>query len=132
MTQPDIQTPKGVIHIGPNGKAELVWNTNFKPRWTREFSKVQIFIDSEVLRYCEPYVPLKTGMLIMSGILGTQIGSGIVKYIAPYAKHQYYLSRKPGSQTGPLRGPFWFTRAMAVHKPKILEGSKAIFRTDTL
>lgn len=36
--------------------------------------KVQQFIDSEVLRRCQEYVPMDTGELIRSGVINTQIG----------------------------------------------------------
>ncbi|HOJ01292.1 MAG TPA: minor capsid protein [Anaerolineaceae bacterium] len=123
---PVIKTPRGRIFINKNGKAELVWNTNFQPKWQKRYSEAQKFVDSEVLRLCEPYVPLRTGMLIKSGILGTEIGSGEVKYIAPYARRQYYSRRKPGSQTGPLRGPYWFQRMKEVHGRRIIEGARRI------
>jgi hypothetical protein len=110
MTPPVIQTPRGVIVINATGKAELKWNPDFQPKWQRQYSQAQKFMDSEILRQTEPYTPLLTGMLIKSGILGTDIGSGTVQWIAPYARRQYYATRKPGSATGALRGPYWFER----------------------
>lgn len=126
MTPPVIKTPRGTISKGANGKAELVWNTNFQPRWQRRFSNAQKFVDSEVLRLSEPYTPLKSGMMIKSGTLGTTIGSGLVKWIAPYSAYQYYLPRKPGSETGPLRGPYWFERGKEVWGQQILTGAGQI------
>jgi hypothetical protein len=122
----EIHTPRGSIVQGPNGKAQLIWNTNFQPKWQAKYTAVQKYIDSEVLRGCEPYVPLLTGMLIMSGILGTDVGFGEVVWIAPYARYQYYSSRKPGSQTGPLRGPFWFERWKQVGKQRVVAGARKI------
>ena len=58
---------------------------------------------------------MRTSMLLKSGQLGTDIGSGEVQYIAPYAHRQYYSPRKPGSSTGALRGPLWFERMKADH-----------------
>lgn len=126
MTRPIIETPRGKIVIGANGKAELTFNTNFQPKWQRRYSKAQIFVDSEVLRLSEPYTPLLTSMLIKSGTLGTDVGSGTVKWIAIYARRQYYLKRKVGTQTGPLRGPFWFARMKAVSGRQIIAGAKKI------
>ena len=126
---PEIQTPRGAVVVGAGGKASLVWSTEFKPKWQKQFSAAQQFVDSEVLRGCEPYIPLLTGMLIMSGILGTDVGSGMVQWIAPYAKPQYYLKRKPGSQTGPLRGPFWFERWKAGHAKAVIAGACRIAGT---
>lgn len=122
-----IVTPRGWIIVGPDGKAELTWDTRFKPKWNRRFSAAQKYIDSEVLRRCEPYTPLDTGMLIKSGLLGTVIGSGTVRYIAPYSRPQYYMrNRKKVSQTGPLRGSFWFERMKEVHKTAILAEAQRI------
>jgi hypothetical protein len=126
MTKPVIKTPRGSIVIGKNGKAELVWNTNFKPKWQGRFTNAQKFVDSEVLRLSEPFTPLLSSMLIKSGTLGTEIGSGVVQWIAPYSRRQYYSPRKPGSQTGPFRGPFWFHRMKAIWKTRILDGAKKI------
>jgi hypothetical protein len=134
MTAPVIQTPRGKIIIGKNGKAELKWNSakftggggGSDGSWQGRYSDAQKFVDSEVLRLCEPYTPLLTSMLIKSGILGTDIGSGTVQWIAPYARYQYYLVRKTKSETGPLRGSFWFQRMKEVHGKKILEGARRI------
>lgn len=126
MTDPVIQTPRGSIIVGENGKAELVWNTNFSPFWKRKYSTAQKFVDSEVIRLSEPYIPLLTGSLIKSGILGTVLGSGEVSWIVPYARYQYYLKRKTLSETGPLRGSFWFHRMKEVHASTIIAGAKKI------
>jgi hypothetical protein len=114
MSSPIIDTPRGKIIVTKNGRAELAWSVNFQPKWQGRYTKAQKFVDSEVLRRSEKYTPLLTSMLIKSGTLGTVIGSGLVKWIAPYARRQYYSPRKPGSQTGALRGPFWFSRGKAV------------------
>ena len=125
MTPPTIETPRGSIIINEASmKASLTWNPDFQPTWQDHYSQAQKFVDSEVLRLCEPYVPLRTGMLVMSGILGTDVGSGTVQWIAPYARAQYYGSRKPGSETGPLRGPQWFERMKAVSGPTIIAGAR--------
>lgn len=121
-----IETPRGQVYHGKNGKAVLEWNTHFKPKWWKRFTLAQKFVDSEVLRNCEPYTPLLTGMMIKSGILATEPGSGLVQWIAPYSRRQYYSKRKPGSQTGPLRGPYWFERAKAVHQRQWIAGAKRL------
>ncbi len=112
--------------IMPNGKAELVFKSDFQPKHQKKFSAAQVFVDSEVLRLCEPLTPLLTGMMIKSGILGTVPGEGVVSWIAPYSHKQYYLKRKVGSQTGALRGPFWFHRMKATSGKQILAGAKKI------
>lgn len=85
-----ITAPRGMIFQQGNSAAQLQWNPEFAKQRTQQFSRKQQFVDSEVLRRCSPRVPFQTGMLDKSGTLGTVVGSGEVKYIAPYAAHQYY------------------------------------------
>ena len=121
-----IQTPRGFVTTNRNGKAELGWDTRVGQKGLTRYSEAQKFVDGEVLRLCDPYIPLRTGVLIKSGILGTEVGSGTVRWIAPYARRQYYSPRQPGSQTGPLRGPYWFERMKAVHVKTILAGAQRL------
>ena len=109
------------------GRTELVWNPNFGGEQSKKFSSAQKIVDSEVLRKCDPYVPMQTGMLKKSGILGTVVGSGVVEYIAPYAKRQYYTNGgngRDGTSKGGKRGKFWFERMKAAHKDEILRKAK--------
>lgn len=122
-----IKTPRGTIIKTKDGTScELVWNPDFVPKRNQQYSRAQKFVDNEVLRLSAPYVPLRTSMLLKSGQLGTDIGSGEVRYIAPYAQKQYYSPRKPGSSTGALRGPQWFERMKADHGKEIIAGAKKI------
>jgi len=121
-----IKTPRGQVFVGKGGKAQLTWDTNFAPKWNGNYTRAQRFVDSEILRLSEPFTPLQTGMLIKSGSLGTDVGSGEVKWIAPYARAQYYSPRKAGSETGPLRGGFWFERMKALYKKVILDGARRL------
>jgi len=126
MTTPVIETPRGLIYVDSNNKAELKWKPNFRTKWQGRYTKAQKFVDSEVLRLSEPFTPLLTGTLIKSGILGTNIGSGEVSWIAPYARFQYYRPAKIGTYSGLNRGPFWFKRMKAISGSKILAGGKKI------
>ncbi len=130
MAKPRIETPKGKIIVTKTGRAQLRFKTefraDFKQKWQGRYSASQAYVDSEVLRLSEPFIPLRTSMLIKSGILGTDIGSGEVAWIAPYAKAQYYSKRKEGSETGPLRGPQWFERMKATYKERIVRGARRI------
>jgi len=122
-----IETPRGKVITNKNGKAELKFNPDFAPKWTRRYTLAQKFVDSEVLRLSEPFIPLLTGTLIKTGILGTDVGSGKVQWIAPYSHDQYYKGRVAGaSKTGPLRGRFWFERMKQVHGKQIIVGAKKI------
>lgn len=122
----EIKTPRGIISESKSGKAKLIWNDDFAKRRNEQFDAVQKMVDSEVLRQSDPYVPMRTGMLKKSGILGTVIGEGIVKYIAPYARQNYYTNAgrgQEGTQNGGLRGKYWFERMKADHKDEIREKS---------
>lgn len=88
-------------------------------------NRAQMFIDNEVLRLCDPLVPLDTGALKDSGIRSTNIGSGLVIYSTPYAEIQYYETAQTRSYD-PNRGSFWFERMKAQHKDAILNGAKKI------
>ena len=131
-----IETPRGRIIQTANGKAQLIWNPDFQPKWNSRYNTAQMYVDSEVLRLSDPYVPFQSGMLKISGQLGTVIGSGLVVYNAPHAKYQYYglvmvgrapktLTDKPLTYHGaPKRGKLWFERMKADHKQQILAGAR--------
>ena len=115
-----IVTPRGSIIQGRNGKVQLVWNEGFAPKMNADLRKKQEIIDSEVLRYCSPMIPLRTGTLEKSGTLGTVIGSGEVKYIAPYARFQYFNTSQ-SREYDSRRGGMWFERMKVAHKAAILK-----------
>lgn len=111
-------------------------NVNFIPladmlryRGLETSGKVQQFVDSEVLRLSDPYVPFLSGDLKLSGPLATTLGSGLVQYNMSYARKNYYFNRgkgKQGTASGGLRGKMWFERMKADHLREILAGAKKI------
>lgn len=124
---PSIHVPKDSrINVYKGSKAGLYWHADFYPKWSGRYVSAQKFVDSEVLRLSEPFIPLRTGQLVKSGTLGTHIGSGLIAWIAIYARRQYYSPREPGSETGPLRGPFWFERMRKQYGKTILSGARKI------
>lgn len=110
--------------------------------------KVQKFIDSEMIKVMNPYTPMQSSTLINSVTLNTVIGSGLIEYGTPYDRYHYYGKLMVSPTTGssyaqkgekkvltdkdmnyngaPKRGPFWFVRAKADKKEKILEGARKI------
>lgn len=139
-----IDTPKNMtLGSGKGTKVRIVWNPSFKPIWTNAYTSAQKYVDSEVLRLSDKYVPLRTGALKQSGYLGTVIGSGRVVYNSPYARYMYYgkvmrdaqgralygkapkhVTDEPLTYHGaPQRGAFWFERMKAAHGHQILKGA---------
>lgn len=123
----EIKTPKGsIVQVKTKtGKfeAKLEWNPGFGPKMTGKVNRVQMFVDSEVLRLSTPYAPYQTTMLRKSGILGTEIGSGLVCWNAPYAKMQYYDTAKTRGYDSQA-GSHWFDRMKAEHGPAIIAAAK--------
>ncbi|MEA5057253.1 MAG: minor capsid protein [Anaerotignum propionicum] len=131
-----IETPRGRIIQTSRVKAQLIWNPEFQFKWNGRYNAAQMYVDSEVLRLSDPYVPFQSGMLKLSGQLGTVIGSGLVVYNAPYAKYQYYgyvmAGRAPKQLTdipityngAPKRGKLWFERMKVDHKESIIAGAR--------
>lgn len=131
-----IRTPRGVVkHIrSGNGSvtAVLVWSPGFGAKMNIAFMGAQEYIDAEVLRLSNMYAPQVSSMLQKLGVLGTEIGSGEVAWIAPYSHFQYTLySRKTSQNINPKfdpNEPKWFERAWAIHGEKIMEGVNARIR----
>lgn len=117
--------------------------------------KVQKFIDSEVIRLCDPKVPFATGVLKHSAITASVIGQGMVVYATPYARYLYYgqvygpnipryeagelagFWSPPGKKKHPTgrkltyngateRGDLWFERMKAERGDDIIRGAAAL------
>lgn len=92
---------------------KLIWKGG-KPPDIPHIEEAQEFVDSEVLRLCDPYVPKNKGVLIESGKLNTKLGSGRVVYRTPYARRWYYTPAnfQEGEKSVPKgkRGNYWFER----------------------
>lgn len=100
-----------------------------RERGLHKGGKVRKFIDSEVIRCMDAFVPFATGFLKRSVFLGTVIGSGIIRYNAPYARKNYYSNKGSGvqgTQKGGRRGRLWFERMKPVHLVHILDSAAKI------
>ena len=119
-------------------------NTRFKihniqqslaSRGLEERGKAQQFLDNEVIRTTDKFVPLDSGKLKQSAISGTTVGSGKIVYNTIYAKYQYYgllmVGRAPKTLTNiPLkyhsgdskRGKYWFERSKSDNLDAWLKG----------
>lgn len=123
---------------GGTVKGILRFNKNFGSIKTEAFHQAQRYVDSEVLRRCDPLTPRMNGNLIKSGILATRIGEGLVQYGSPYARYQYYgkvmigpapkqVTNRPLTYDGaPTRGAKWFERMKTKHREELLKGAKII------
>ena len=103
--------------------AELLRERGLQPG-----GRAQKYVDSEVIRCVDKYVPFNTGFLKKSVRLGSVIGSGVLKYVAPYARKNYYENAGKGKQglnaakKKGFRGRLWFERMKVVYLQHILEG----------
>lgn len=77
------------LHVAPE-------NVLLAKRKLGKGGAAQKFVDSEVLRCSDKYVPMDTSMLKKSGTTSTVIGSGMVHWDTPYAKPNYYMNRGRG------------------------------------
>lgn len=137
-----VETPRGKIiqTKSKNGTivAELKWKPGFGSEYSAKYNQAQMFVDSEVLRLCDPLTPMRSKALILSGTLATDVGSGLVQYNAPYAKYHYYGKLMVGPapkklteidltyEGAPQRGAFWFERMKANDAKAILKGAGKI------
>lgn len=109
-----------------------------KQKGLNEGGRVQKYIDSEVLRLCDPYIPFQTGTLRNMGILNTIIGSGEVIWKGVQPRYLYYgkvmvgpapkkVTDKDLTYNGaPMRGAFWFERMKADRGEEIVKGAQKI------
>ena len=98
-------------------------------RGLQDKGKVQAFLDNEVIRLTEPYVPFDTGVLKTSPLIGTVLGEGKVVYNTPYARRQYYENRgfgTDGKKRGGLRNRLWFEVMKNNHKEAIVRSLQMI------
>lgn len=113
-----IETPQGQIHTVRNkdgrATARLKWSSGYSQKKSKDFSKAQDFVDSECLRKMTPLTPRRTGMLVKSATLGTVIGSGMIEYLAPYARRQYYEHKDK---------KLWFETMKKAHGEAIRKGA---------
>ncbi len=95
--------------------AQFRWNN--RNRIPQNIDKAQKYLDSQVLKDTDKYVPMRTGILAKSGILGTRIGSGTIEYSAPYARRVYYgVNINFSKSRHPLACAKFFEASKAVNK----------------
>lgn len=96
-------------------------------RFDKRHEAAQVFLDSEVMRTTEPYVPMDTGTLARSVQLATKPGSGQVLYDTPYAKKLYYgLNMDFATDKHPKATAKWLEASKSVHLKDWVVGVKKI------
>ena len=69
---------------------KIIWHRDINKRLQKDVGEMQKVVDSECLRYMDPYIPYDTGTLAKSAVIGTVIGSGLIVQNTPYARYLYY------------------------------------------
>ena len=98
---------------------ECKYKLRIKGVTPEKIRRTQAFVDSEILRNSDPIVPFDTGSLKRSGITGTRVGTGIIRYTAPYAKRQYFCGNSSGQ-----RGRKWVRRMWISKGKKIMKDAQ--------
>ena len=96
-----------------------------KKRGLQKGGRAQQFVDDEVIRRMEPYMPRQTGEMIESMVTATEVGSGEVIVDTPYARKRS-ISARIREDAGYVRGPRFFERFKADCADDILRGAAEI------
>ena len=92
-----------------DGKLQIKWH-GYEDTINKKLDYAQKFVDSEVIRLCDPYTPEDSSDLIKSVTINTKIGSGKVIWRTPYARRMYYGNY--AYRGAPIKGSHWGARAM--------------------
>lgn len=87
--------------------------------------EVQMWLDNEFIKHCEPYVPWATGTLAHSPWLASDIGSGQIVYDTPYAE-KVYRNPELNFNEDPMRGANWAPRMWEDRGEEIAQGAAKI------
>lgn len=104
----EMKTTRATLHMDPTDRILLKRNLD-------KNGKGQKFFTHEVRRHCDPYVPMRSGILKNTSVERVRY----IEYIQPYARRQYYENagaRKQGTtkhNTQHLRGKMWDRRMWA-------------------
>lgn len=89
----------------------------------------QAFLDNEVLKDSNYYVPMSEGFLRDSSITHSKIGSGEVKWETPYARRLYYNPQYNFSKDkNPNARGLWFEEAKAQNLDDWIKGAEEAFK----
>lgn len=88
--------------------------SNMKPNLQKQMKRMQVALDTQVLKDSNYYAPQTDGALITSSLIASQIGSGILMWDMPYARRLYYNPQYNFStDRNPNARGLWFEAAKA-------------------
>ena len=112
-----------------NGYRLVLHTDRIIGRFAEKYAKAQKKLDQMVLKDNAPYVPMRTGNLMNSGVLGTVPGSGVVEYNVPYAKRMYYgVHFHFSKDKHPQACAQWFEKAKAAKKDEWIKEVNKIMK----
>ncbi len=89
--------------------------------------KAQLWLDNEIVKDTEPYVPRREGTLTRSVYPSRNRGVGQLVYNVPYARKLYFaLGRAFNRSTHPQACAQWFEKAKAVCLGKWVKGANRV------
>lgn len=90
-----------------------------------DIEAAQKWLDNEILKDCDPYVPVDSFRMRDSGQANTTLGSGKILFRTPYVRPQYYRSDyNHGRDNHPQASAMWFEKAKATRRDHWLRGFK--------
>ena len=114
-----IVTSRGTLLTNERGNAVIEWRGGAQ-RMNQRYSAIQKFIENTVVRHMNPFVPMRTGILAKSVVLGSRMGSGELVYVAPYSRKVYYNENMRFSKSRHRKATAkWFERMKAECKAQI-------------
>lgn len=89
----------------------------------------QMQLDEDVLKDSNYFVPQDSGNLQSSGVVSSKIGSGVIRWVAKYARKLYYNPQYNFSKDkNPNASGLWFEHAKTQNKKKWLQSAKKAFK----
>lgn len=114
-----IVTSRGTLFTNAHGDAVIEWSGGVR-RMEQRYSSIQRFIDNTVVRHMNPYIPMRTGILAKSVILGSRMGSGELVFVVPYSRKVYYSENMRFSKSRhQLAQAKWVEGMKAARMPQI-------------
>lgn len=101
-------------------------DVSLNARFKRNTKEAQVYLDNEVIKDTDPYVPADSLDLARSALSDSNIGEGKVIYGEGYAGAQYYSKPHKSKDMHPMAQQQWFEESKSVNKKKWIQGVKVI------